>query len=72
METPHESRRTALSAEYRRIDYIDVSGDAAVIDGEVSAAQRERRYVEASYSAVLNRIVTRRKAENARDGPVEQ
>ncbi len=44
---------------YRRIDYIDVSDDAAeIIDGELSAAQREQRHVDSTYSAVLNRIVT--------------
>lgn len=44
---------------FRRIDYIDVSDDAAfIIDREVSAAQRERRYVDSTYSAILNRIVT--------------
>ena len=56
--TKTEGQRYRRS-KYRRIDYIDVSDSAAVIiDLEVSAAQRERRYVEASYSAVLNRIVT--------------
>lgn len=44
---------------YRRIDYIDVSDEAArIIDREVSAAQREQRHVDSTYSAVLNRIVT--------------
>ncbi len=56
--TKAEGQRYRRS-KYRRIDYINVSDSAAaIIDLEVSAAQRERRYVEASYSAVLNRIVT--------------
>ena len=56
--TKAEGQRYRRS-KYRRIDYIDVSGDAAVvIDGQVTAPQRERRYVEASYSAVINRIIT--------------
>jgi hypothetical protein len=56
--TKAEGQRYRRS-KYRRIDYIDVSGDAAVvIDGEVSAAQRERRYVDSTDSAVINRIIT--------------
>ncbi len=45
-------------SKYRRIDYIDVSDEAAaIIDGEIELARLERRYVDSSYSAVLNRIV---------------
>lgn len=54
---------------YRRIDYIDVSDEAArIIDGEVSAAQREQRHVDSTYSAVLNRIVTEWAAHRNRRG----
>jgi len=56
--TKAEGQRYRRS-QYRRIDYIDVSDDAAkIIDGEVSAAQREQRCIDSTYSAVLNRIVT--------------
>jgi DNA topoisomerase IA len=63
--------------KYRRIDYIDVSEAAAVvIDREVSTAQRERRYLDLTYSAVLNRIVTeweqhRNKVQRSRQGMVK-
>lgn len=46
-------------SQYRRIDYIEVSDAAAsIIDRECEQARRERRYIESSYSAVLNMIVT--------------
>ncbi|MDS4015001.1 MAG: hypothetical protein RKP46_11730 [Candidatus Accumulibacter sp.] len=55
--TKAEGQRYRRS-QYRRIDYADVSDEAArIIDREVSTAQRERRYVDSTYSAVLNRIV---------------
>jgi len=56
--TKAEGQRYRRS-KYRRIDYIDVSdAAAAIIDLEVSLAQRERRYVDSTYSAVINRIIT--------------
>ena len=56
--TKAEGQRYRRS-KYRRIDYIDVSdAAAAIIDLEVSVAQRERRYVDSTYSAVINRIIT--------------
>ncbi|HMW65172.1 MAG TPA: hypothetical protein PLR94_04040 [Accumulibacter sp.] len=56
--------------QYRRIDYIDVSDDAAaIIDREVRTAQREQRYVDSTYSAVLNRIVTERAAHRNKKRP---
>jgi hypothetical protein len=45
--------------KYRRIDYCEVSPEAAeVIDQECWKARIERRYLESAYSIVLNRIVT--------------
>lgn len=56
--TKAEGQRYRRS-NYRRIDYIDVSdAAAAIIDLEVSVAQRERRYVDSTYSDVINRIIT--------------
>lgn len=66
--TKAEGQRYRRS-QYRRIDYIDVSADAAeIIDREVSTAQREQRYVDSTYSAVLNRIVTEWAAHRNRTG----
>ena len=46
-------------SKYRRIDYCEVSDEAAaVIDGVVEEAVTEQRYIESTYSAVPNRIVT--------------
>jgi len=69
-----ELKRTSKAAaqryrrtKYRRIDYIEVSdAAAAVIDREVSTAQRERHYLDSTYSAVLNRIVTEWEAHRNR------
>lgn len=55
--TKAEGQRDRRS-RYRRLDYIDVSDQAArVSDAEVATAQRERRYIDSTYSAVRNRIV---------------
>ena len=61
-----QRRRRSL---YRRIDYIDVSAEAAeVIDRECATRASEGHYLEASYSAVLNRIVTEWEAYRSRVG----
>lgn len=68
-QTKAEGQRYRRS-KYRRIDYIDVSDDAAVIiDREVLTAQRDQRYVDSTYSAVLNRIVTEWAAHRNKIGP---
>ena len=67
-QTKAEGQRYRRS-QYRRIDYIAVSDDAAVIiDREVSTAQHEHRYVDSTYSAVLNRIVTEWAAHRNKKG----